>query len=116
MHRGPAGATRLFASIGICMYKRTQIFSLTESLQARPKGRRKLDFGAGVKTVVQANCLKDLFFILNLEPRLLQGGKCPRLAASELGEHSARQEKDLHTSWSASPPGETRQPLLSQMQ
>lgn len=75
-----------------------------------------MDCGAGVKTGVQANCLKDLFFILDLEPRLLQGGKCPRLAASELGEHSARQEKDLHTSWLASLPGEPRQLLLSQMQ
>lgn len=45
------------------MCKRTQI-SLTESLQARPK-RRRMDCGAGVKIGVQANCLKDLFFILN---------------------------------------------------
>lgn len=87
---------------------------MTESLQARPKRRRRMDCGAGVKIGVQANCLKDLFFILN--PGSFRGGKCLRIVASELGEHSARQEKDLHTSWSASPPREPRQPLLSQMQ
>lgn len=64
-----------------------------------------MDYGAGVKIGVQAKCLQDLFFILDLEPRLLQGGKCPTLAASERGEH-----KDRHTSWLASLPSEPSRP------
>lgn len=68
-----------------------------------------MDYGAGGKIGVQAKRLQDLFFILDLEPRLLQGGKCPTLAASERGEHSARQ-KDRHTSWLASLPSEPSRP------
>lgn len=59
--------------------------------------QKKNDYSAGVEIGIQANGPKDLFFISDLKPRVLQGTQCPGLTAPEWGEHSARQEKDIHT-------------------
>lgn len=56
-----------------------------------------MDHGVSVETGNQPNCPQDLFFVSDLETRLLRGGKYPGLTASERGKHSARQE-DIHRS------------------